>query len=65
MKYKIAATLSVCTLVLLAHSLSFASTTPTSEEVKKVSSYFYNPDVSTPVLADFKLCTGIHREGMH
>ena len=63
MKYKIAATISVCTLVLLAQSFSHASQPPTAEEVKRVTRYFYGNDTSMPVLTDYKLCTGIQREG--
>ena len=64
MNYKIAATLSICTLVLLTQSFSHADAPPSAEEVRKVSRYFYSDNATRPVLADYKLCKGIQRDGV-
>ncbi|MEM7207296.1 MAG: hypothetical protein AAF434_05710 [Pseudomonadota bacterium] len=63
MSYKLAAAISVCTLVLLSQSFTHAAQPPSADEVKRVSSYFYSDEAKQPVLADYKLCTGIEREG--
>ncbi len=63
MKHNLAAAISVCTLVLLTQSFGHADQPPTAEQVRLVTDYFYNGRESSPVLADYKLCTGIQREG--
>jgi hypothetical protein len=63
MKHSLAATVSVCALILLNQSIGRADQPPTAEEVRRVTNYFYNQRDSTPLLADYKLCAGIHREG--
>ena len=64
MKHTLTAALSLCTLVLLAQSISHASEAPSADEVKRVTNYFYNQQAAGPVLADYKICTGIQREGV-
>ena len=63
MKYNLAAAVSACALILLTQSIGHADQPPTAAEVRRVTDYFYSHPESTPVLADYKVCTGIHREG--
>jgi hypothetical protein len=63
MKHSLAAAASVCALVLLNQSIGHADQPPTAAEVRRVTNYFYSQRESTPLLADYKLCMGIHREG--
>jgi len=40
-----------------------AATPPRPAEVRNVLNYYFSPDAELPVLTDFKLCSGVHREG--
>ncbi len=65
MKYTLAAALSLCTFVILGQSIGYADESlPSADEIKRVTDYYYNQQGSEPVLADYKFCTGIQRDGL-